>query len=60
MYICMYALPPAGDRRVWVLIHVCVGSSADAVCQLESQHRALRHQPQLPFCLLSHLEGGKM
>lgn len=36
---------------------MCVGSSADAVCQLESQHRALRHQPRLLFCLLSHLEG---
>ena len=65
IYICMYVcvrflLQVTGEWRVWVLICVCVGSSADAVCQLESQHRALRHQPRLPFCLLSHLEGGKM
>lgn len=58
MYICvLFLLQVTGERRVWVLIRVCVGSSADAVCQLESQHRALRHQPRLPFCLLSHLEG---
>jgi len=65
MYLRVYVRVPfllqvRGKQRVWVLVCVGVGSSAGAVWQLECQRRALQHQPWLPFCLLSHWEGGKM
>lgn len=47
--VCPCAIPSAGDRRAeGVGFNLC-GQLCLAVCQLGSQHRALRHQPWLSF-----------